>query len=423
MVEMNDALPEGPEENAYPRWLRTIAVFLTGQTLSLFGSAIVAYAVIWHVTLTTGSGWQYALLFIGSNLAAALTTLPGGVWADRFSRKALMIGADVFIMAWTLVLAFVLLSGYEKLWIIVAVLALRGLAGGIQGPAVSAAIPQLVPPSKLIRVNSINSSLTSLTYIAAPPLAAALLVYVPLGWILFIDVGTAIIGIGCVLLIRIPRIKNPLTSTEGLRGYVTHMMEAGRYALAIPALRRVGILMVVMFVVVFPPAQISPVLVVRFFGPEEWMLAAIEMLWSIGMVAGGVILAAWGGPKNRMVLIMATTALWGVFTIGIGLSFHFWVFCVVMALFGLTVPGFTTAGMTSVQELIPENLLGRTMGLINFILTLAVPLGMAIIAPLADVVNPRILAIICGALGLLFTGWLSLDRGPASKLYAPERPE
>jgi DHA3 family macrolide efflux protein-like MFS transporter len=381
---------------------------------------VVGYAVIWYVTLKTGSGWQYALLFIASQLALAITTIPGGVWADRYSRKALMIGADLFVALWTVVLAFVLLSGYDKLWIIASVLCLRGLAGGIQTPAVSAAIPQLVPPDKLLRVNSISATLTGLTYIAGPAVGALLLVYIPLGYILFVDAFTALIGIGCVALITIPKIKNAIAAPEGLKGYVTHMMEAGRYAMAIPPLRRLAILMLFMFVIVLAPANMSPVMVVRFFGPEEWMLAAVEMGWSIGMIVGGGILAVWGGPKNRMTLALVTTALWGVCSIGLGLSPNIWVFLAVMILFGITVPGFNIAGMTSVQELIPENLLGRTMGIINFMLAMAVPIGMLIFGPLADIVDLRILCVVCGIIGVIFVGITALDRGPASQLYAPE---
>lgn len=403
-----------------PHWLRTITIFLVGQTLSLFGSAVVGYAVMWYITLKTGSGWQYALMFVASNLAMAITTIPGGVWADRYPRKNLLIGADAFVAFFTLGLAIVMIAGYERLWLVIVVLCLRGLAGGVQNPAVSATIPQLVPSDKLLRVNSINSSLQSLTFIAAPALAAVLLVYVPLGWILMVDVTTAIIGISCVLAIAIPRLENPLAAPEGVRGYFAHMGEATRYVLHIPALRRLAVLMIVTMVIVIPPAQMTPVLVVRLFGPEQWKLATSEMLWSAGMVVGGLILAAWGGLRNRMTLVLIVTALWGFFTIGLGVATNIWVFFGVMALYGCTLPGFTAAALTSVQELIPDQMLGRAMGLFNLILTLALPIGMAIVGPLADIINIRVLTVICGAVGLIFAGVVSLDRGPASQLYAPE---
>jgi DHA3 family macrolide efflux protein-like MFS transporter len=198
------------------------------------------------------------------------------------------------------------------------------------------------------------------------------------------------------------------------------MAEAARYGLAIAPLRRLTLLMIFFWAVVFPPCQMTPVLVVRLFGPEQWKLAATEILWSVGMVLGGVLLAAWGGMRNRMTLIMIVCASWGLFTVAMGISPNIWVFLVVMVVYGLSVPGFNTAAMTSVQELIPENLMGRMMGFITLISTLATPIGMAVVGPLADVIDIRTLTIACGVLGLAFVGILALDRGPASKLYAPE---
>ena len=424
-----NVVPKTPGDNTWPEtpntpdshWVRTIAIFLTGQTLSLFGSALVGYSVIWYITLKTGSGWQYALLFVGQNLCMALTTIPGGVWADRFSRKKLIIGADVFVAVFTLGLAAVMLLGYEPLWLVLIVLCLRGLAGGIQSPAVNAAIPQLVPTHKLLRINSLNASIQALTFVAAPALAAVMLVYLPLGIILLADVVTALIGVGCVLAIKIPRIIAPDAAPEGLRGYFTHLAEAARYGLAIAPLRRLTALMIFFWAVVFPPCQMTPVLVVRLFGTEQWKLAAVEILWSVGMVLGGVILAAWGGLRNRMTMIMIVCASWGLFTVAMGVSPNIWVFLVVMVVYGLSLPGFNTAAMTSVQELIPENLMGRMMGFIMLIGNLATPIGMAVIGPLADIIDIRILTIVCGVLGLAFVGILSLDRGPASKLIAPEK--
>ncbi|MCL2482605.1 MAG: MFS transporter [Propionibacteriaceae bacterium] len=413
--------PTGDDSQDKPNWLHSISLLLTGQTLSLFGSSVVGYAVIWYITLKTGSGWQYAVMFVAANLAMAVTTIPGGVWADRYWRKALMIGSDAFVAVFTLILALVILAGYEQLWLVIVVLCLRGFATGVQSPALMAAIPQLVPTSKLLRVNSVNSALQALIFVAAPALAAVLLVTLPLGVILLIDVTTALIGISCTIAVKIPRLTNAAIIPGGFKGYLSHMGEAAKYVWAILPLRRAGFLMVMMLTFVMPPVQMAPVIVVRLFGSEQWKLAIAEILWSVGMVLGGVILAVWGGLKNRMTLIMITSAIWGVLSIGLGLSGSIWVFSIIMLLYGTSLPGFQTAAMTSVQEIVPERLLGRTMGFINLIGYSAIPLGMAMMGPLADIVNIRALTIGCGILGLVIIGLTSLDRGPASKLYAPTR--
>ncbi|MCL2783260.1 MAG: MFS transporter, partial [Propionibacteriaceae bacterium] len=109
-------------------WLRDIVLFLGGQIAALFGSSIVAYTVVWYITLKTGSGSQYALLMIASQLTQGLTSIPGGVWADRYWRKALIMGADAATAVVTLALAIFFLTGHHDLWLIVVVLAMRGLS-------------------------------------------------------------------------------------------------------------------------------------------------------------------------------------------------------------------------------------------------------------------------------------------------------
>ena len=93
-----------------PRWRRDVSLFLSGQTISLFGSMLVQYAVMWHLTLETKSGLVLALAAIFGFLPQAIVSIFGGVWADRLNRKALIIAADASIAVTTLALAILMLN-------------------------------------------------------------------------------------------------------------------------------------------------------------------------------------------------------------------------------------------------------------------------------------------------------------------------
>ena len=80
-----------------PGWRRDATVFLTGQTVSLFGSMIVQYAMMWHLTLETKSGAVMALAAVFGFLPQAVVSVFGGVWADRLDRTMLIIDADAMI--------------------------------------------------------------------------------------------------------------------------------------------------------------------------------------------------------------------------------------------------------------------------------------------------------------------------------------
>ncbi|MCL2735683.1 MAG: MFS transporter [Propionibacteriaceae bacterium] len=413
-------MPDNQESPRTP-WIRNVTLFLFGQSVSLFGSAIVGYSVIWYITLKTGSGGQFALLLIASSLAMAVTTIPGGIWADRYWRKALMIGSDAGVAAVTVVLAVLMLNGLESVWVIAVALAIRGLGSGIQSPAVNAALPQIAPAEKLMRVNSINQAIQAVIQVAAPALAAVLLVYFPLGWILMVDVTTAIIGITVTVFIRIPRLRlDPdAPRPEGLVGYVSHMGEAVRHTLAIPGLRRGVMLVLLIAGLLVPFAQLTPVFVVRLYGSQQWMLAATEILWSVGMVIAGLVLAAWGGTRNRMTMLMLGTCLLAVCVMVMGMMPNIWLFLAVMVIQGLTLPMVNTPALTSLQEHIPEAMMGRVMGFITLIMTVCGPLGMAVIGPLADHMNLSWMAFAAGAAGIVILVAMALRGGPGSQLYAP----
>jgi DHA3 family macrolide efflux protein-like MFS transporter len=413
-----------PATSESAHWLRDVVLFLSGQSMSLFGSAIVGYSVVWYVTLKTGSSSQYALLVIMSSLAMAMTTIPGGIWADRYWRKGLMIGADTGVAIATMILAVVMLSGYESIWLIALILALRGLGGGIQSPSVGAALPQVAPTDKLLRINSINQAIQAMIQVAAPALAAVLLMIIPLGWILMIDVVTAIIGITFTVFVRIPRLPHDpdLPAPEGLKGYVSHTWEAARYALAIPGLRRTFLLVVLLMAVVIPYPQMTPVFVVRLFGSEQWMLATVEITWSLGMVIGGLAIAAWGGLRNRMTMIMISCAIMTITTMAMGFMPNIWTFVAVMAIQGLSLPMMNTPAITVIQETIPEAMMGRVMSFIMLINGICAPLGMAIIGPVADYLHISWMALVCGTVALAIIGGLAIRGGPGAKLYRPEKP-
>ncbi len=413
--------PTPATQEARPGWLRDVALFMSGQTMSMFGSGVVGYAVIWYITLETGSGGQYALLMIASQMAMALTSIPGGIWADRYWRKALIIGADAVVAVVTIGLALLMLNGMQTIWLIAAALALRGLAGGIQAPAAMAALPQIAPTQHLMRVNSINMALQAVIQVAAPALAAVLIVWWPLGWILMVDVTTAVIGIVITLFVRIPRLSaDPTARPEGFVGYVRHLGEAYRYGWAIPGLRRSLAMFAILMTVVVPYSMLTPVFVVRLYGPEEWMLAVVEITWSLGMLVGGIVMAAWGGTRNRMTAIMISCLVMTAATAVMGFMPNIWWFVVIMVVTGMTMPMMNTPLTTAVQELIPEAMMGRVMSIMMIISTVCGPLGMAVIGPLADVLDLRWMALACGAAGLVYLIGLAVAGGPGSKLYPPQ---
>lgn len=158
-------------------WRRRAVLFIISQGITLFGSSIVQMAIIWQVALETSSGFWLTVLTLSSTIPQTILSFFGGVWADRYSRKRLIILADAGIAVVTLVLALIFMFGKTAniLPLLVLVSVLRSVGSGIQTPAVSAVIPQIVPEEQLIRYNGINSSMMAIVQFASPAVAGAVL--------------------------------------------------------------------------------------------------------------------------------------------------------------------------------------------------------------------------------------------------------
>ncbi|MEG2198964.1 MAG: MFS transporter, partial [Anaerovorax sp.] len=100
--------------NDFSNWKRRIAVFIISQTITLFGSSIVSFAVVWYITLKTSSGSLMMISVLCNFLPQILISLFAGVFADQYNRKWLIIGSDLFIAAVTLLLAILMSSGHES---------------------------------------------------------------------------------------------------------------------------------------------------------------------------------------------------------------------------------------------------------------------------------------------------------------------
>lgn len=412
-----------PATDEKPGWRRDITLFLSGQTVSLFGSMLVQYAVLWHLTLETRSGTVLAISSVVGFLPQAVISVFGGVWADRLDRKLLIIGADAVIALTTLGLALAMMSGADDLWLIYAALAIRSAGAGIQMPAVSALLPQIVPTSKLLRVNGINATIQSALMLLAPAAAAAVYASSSIVSIFFIDVVTAVIGIGLLLLITVPRIVR--TEEEPL-GYFDDLRAGVRYVVTHTFVRWLLGLYAVVFLLIVAPSYLTPLMVVRTFGPEVWKLTVNELAFSIGMMLGGAAIAAWGANRSRMGLIIGSTLVFGALSVAMGLSTNMWFFFSLMFLLGLSVPAFSTPSMTVLQETVEPEMQGRVFGFVGIVMAVAMPFGMAVFGPLADRFRVETLLLVAGlalfAVAALALGLPSGRRAiAAARLHAPDR--
>jgi DHA3 family macrolide efflux protein-like MFS transporter len=392
-------VPTGTESESMPGWKKKVAVFLVGQTITTFGSLLVQYALLWHLTLTTKSGVVLALAAVFGFLPQAVVSIFAGVWADRVNRKVMIILSDSTIALATLVLAFFMLSGVDDLWLIFLVMAVRSIGAGIQMPAISALIPQIVPTDKLMRVNGINSSVQSLLLIIGPVAAAGIYSTVSLAAILFVDVVTAVIGLSLLATIAVPTLSR--AASDDKPSYFTDLSEGLKYIFSNDLVRWVMVIYSIVFLLVVAPSNLSPLMLVRTFGDDVWLLTILELSFGIGMVAGGALMAIFGSKADRLGMMVGTSILFGVLAVVMGFTTNLILFYTLFFLIGLAVPAFSTSSMTLLQETVEPERQGRVFGFVGIVMAVAMPIGMAVLGPLADIVSVEILLVATGAITVL----------------------
>lgn len=395
--------------------LRFWAVF-GGQSLSLVGSALTQFVLLWWITDTTGSVSALATAGMAAMLPQALLSPLGGALADRHSRRMLMIVADLVSAVCMLVLIWLFLSGRIVLWHAYGMMAIRSAMQAIQAPAASASVTMLVPSSFLSRAAGLGQAMQSMTLIVAAPLGAFAIGAMPVAWALGIDVATALLGIVPLLFWTIPQ---PRRGGESGKPTLWRDLREGVHLVwSHPGLRRLYGLIGLVVLIIMPSFTLVPLLVKQHFHGGAPQVAFMEGLSGGGMLLGGVLVAAMA-PRRHIqwilfgfaasCLSLALTALVPAKLFNIAVSW--WVIGGITYVFG-------SAPLTALlQTMIAPQLQGRALALLNSVMGLAAPVGLAITGPLGEAIGISALFVVIGVLGAAacLAGFAS---GPLRRLSA-----
>ena len=385
-----------------PKWVKQAAYFLGSQALTLLGSSLVQYAMMWHITLDTESGFMMTLYIICGFLPMFIVSPFAGVWADRYDRKWLIMLSDGGIAFATFILAILYYMGYGSNTLILVMAVVRAIGGGVQSPAISAILPQIVPKEALTKVNGANASLQAVIMFISPMLSAGLISLTTMPNIFMIDVVTAVFAIVVLhYFLKIP--ARTQGSSEAQMSYWEDFKLGFRYVVTHRFLKVFFAVFAVMFILMAPVSFLTPLQITRNYGEEVWRLSALEMIFSIGMLLGGALITRWGGFSNRMVTIAVSGVVISICTILMGVLTPFWPYISMMGIFGIMMPFFNTPSTVIIQENVEEAYLGRVFGVLGMIQTSMMPLGMLVFGPLADIVKIEWMLIFTGSCLLLLS--------------------
>lgn len=345
-------------------------------------------ALIWYITFQTNSAAVLSLASIIAFLPQAVLGPFIGVLIDRWNRKTIMIVSDLFIAAVAGVLAVVGLFGEIPVAGVLAVLGIRSIGTAFYTPSLSAVTPLIVPGEKLTKYAGYSQSLTSISLIISPAIAAVLYASWTLPQIISIDIIGAAIASVTVAVTRIPELKAE-NAKPGKPHFWSELKEGIKALWEQKGLFYMMWISVVFMIVFMPINALFPLMSLDYFGGTTVHASVAESVFAVGMLAGGLLLGATGGFKNRVVSFMLAILLMGAMVLVSGAlpPWGFVGFAVCCGVMGITVPFFGGVGTALYQERIAPEYLGRVFALNTSLMSLAMPIGLVFSGLFADKVG------------------------------------
>ena len=366
-------------------WKKTFGIIWSGQFVSILTSSIVAYAVIFWMSLETGSAEVLALAAISGMLPQSLLGPVVGIYIDRWDRKRTMILSDLFIALCTLLLAVLFWTGRAEMWHVYLLLACRSAGSAFHRPAMQASVPMLAPEAEFTRIAGVNQIIVSFSDIAGPALGALLLNLSSIGNILLLDVIGAVAACTALLFVRIP---NPERSTR--RPDLWREFREGFAAMhATPGMGWLFTLAIAVWFFIMPVGVLFPLMTLRHFGGEAAEMSLVEIVWGGGALLGGAIMGIRKYRVSRIVLINLMYLVVGLSFLLSGLlpASGFVCFTLLTAAAGISSSVFNAAFISVVQSRIDAGVLGRVMSLYYSFGLLPSTLGLLATGFLADEVG------------------------------------
>ena len=378
-----------------------------GQAFSLFGSALVQFALVWYLARETGSATILATATLVSLLPQILLGPFIGALVDRWNRRVIMIVADTSIATATLGLVWLFATERVEIWHIYVILVIRSLGGAFHHPAMTASTSLMVPDKHLARISGVNQTLGGLINIFAPPLGALLIEAISTHNVLLIDVATALIAILPLLLIPIPQPARQL-QPDGQVKQSSYWQDLGAgftYVKKWPGLLGLIILAMALNFMLSPSSALMPLVVTKVFEKGVLELGWTQSLFGVGIIIGGILLGTWGGFKRRII-----TSFMGI--LGIGASVLL-IGVVPKELFTLLLAGMFLLGFTQVfangplgaimQSTVAPEMQGRVFSLLGAGAMAMMPLSLMISGPVSDYFGIRVWFILSGVVVILMT--------------------
>lgn len=364
--------------------MKSFGVIWIGQLVSLLGSGLTSFALgIWALERTQ-SVTQYTLIIVLAGLPAILFAPFAGALVDRWDRRWVMFWTDVGPGVITLAYALLLWQGRLEVWHIYIGAFLSSVFSTFQWPAYIASITMLIEKKDYGRASGMLEFGQAGTTIAAPALAGLLLSVVDIWGVLLVDFASFLFAAVTLLMVRIPRPEPSEASAGGAKRSIWQDAAYGWHFIR----ERPGLFQLLLFFAVVNlavcTAGVALLPMVLGFTGSKTAVGTVMSLVGVGMLIGGAIMTATGGPRPRIYGVLGVGLLISVCFVLVGLKPSLVLVGAGVLLWYVGLPIMNGSSTAIWQTKVPPDVQGRVFAMRRMIAQFTTPIGDFAAGPLAD---------------------------------------
>lgn len=376
---------------------RNFTLYFIGQTTSGIGSGMAPVAITFAV-LEHGTTTDVGLVSAAGMLPLVVFLLIGGVFADRFSRRVVMLGSDLIRTVAELTLGIWIMVSPPPLWGFMALAAVVGFGSAFFAPASTGLVPSVISPANLQQANALNTLSASMSGIIGPAAAGIIVAAANPGWAVFIDGLTYLVSVVSLWMINIEW-SGALSTTS-----MWHELREGwREFWSRTWLWVIVVEFSVVNILIFAPMMVMGPGIAKdsLGGAAVWgLVLAIE---GAGAVTGGIVMLKWK-PSRPLLVATASTLVWVWPLIGLATVAPVWVIASGAFAGGAMMSIFGTIWNTTMQREIPSDILSRVSAYDWFGSLVFLPVGLAVVGPIQHALGTRTCIVGCIILIVVMVG-------------------
>lgn len=375
---------------------RDFRLFWFGQIISLSGTWMQSVAQGWLVYSLTKSPFYLGIVAAAGALPILLFTFIGGVVADRFPKRNILLTTQALSIIPALALGILTSLGIIKVWEVALLAAFLGTVNAVDVPTRQSFLIEMVGKGNVVNAIALNSAAFNGARITGPMIAGLSIEYFGMPACFFINAASFLAVI--IALSRINARGETLGRSEGV---VSDFMKGIGFISGRKEIKRAMILIAIFSIVGLPYINLLPVFTAEIFHRGAKGLGFLVGASGIGALTAALGIAVMGNIENKTRFMSIAALFFSAALFAFSLSKTFWISIVVIAIGGWGMVSYLAAANSFIQVSVPDELRGRVMSVYSFVFLGLVPVGNSIMGVAADMVGTADAVMLGGLICLL----------------------